>query len=92
VERTLEYINESRGGYIIYKDDQGELKLYFEYGGGKCVVIINVPGEEEWKSKTNRSLTDRNSVLTYIAERSIKDKAPDCYFKLHADYIEIVEK
>ena len=92
MEQKLEYINEGRGGYIIYKDEQGVIKLFYEYGGGNCVTIIYVPSINEWTTKTKRSLTQRQAVLTFIAEQSIKDQAPNCYYVLSDTCIEIFRK
>jgi formylmethanofuran dehydrogenase subunit D len=51
MEQKLEYLNEGRGGYVVYKDGQGDIKLFFEYGGGNCVAIIYVPTIAEWSNK-----------------------------------------
>ena len=88
----LEYINEGPGGYVVYKDEQGDIKLFFAYGGGNCVAIIYVPTIEEWPRKTNRSIEERQTILEFVAEQSIKDQAPDCYYKLSDTCIEILEK
>lgn len=92
MEQKLEYINEGRGGYVIYKDELGDIKLFFEYGGGNCVTIIYVPSIKEWTSKTKRPLTKRQAVLTFIAEQSIKDQAPSCYYVLSDICLEIFTK
>jgi len=92
MEQKLKYINEGRGGYVIYKDEVGELKFFFEYGGGNCVVIIYVPSANEWTNKTNRPLTQRQNVLTFVAERSISDQAHNCFYVLSNMCIEIFRK
>ena len=92
MEQKLEYINEGRGGYVIYKDEVGELKFFFEYGGGNCVVIIYVPSINDWANKTKRPLTQRQTVLTFVAERSIKDQAHNCSYSLSNICIEIFRK
>jgi hypothetical protein len=92
MEKKLEYLNEGPGGYVVYKDDLGDIKLFFEYGGANCVVIIYVPSINEWESKTNRSLSQRQEVLAFVAEQSIKDQAPNCYYILSDICIEIFRK
>lgn len=72
MSQKLEYINKGRGGTIVYKDDQEDLKFEFEYGGGNCVVIIYIPTIFEWKTQTSRNEIDRNSILVFIAEQAIK--------------------
>ena len=92
MKQKLEYRNEGRRGHVIYKDELGEIKLFFEFGGGNCVTIIYVPSINEWTSKTKRPLTQRKSVLNFVAEQSIKDQAPNCYFVLSDICIEIFRK
>lgn len=92
MEQKLEYINEGRGGYIVYKDKISEIKLFFEYGGGNCVAIIYVPTTSEWTNKTKLPITERNSILTFVAEQAIKDQAPKGYYELSDTYIEIFTK
>ena len=89
MEKKLEYIHEGRGGYVVYKDGQDDIKLFFEYGGGNCVAIIYVPTIDEWTIKTNRPLVDRNAILTFVAEQTIKDKAAKSYYELSDTCIEI---
>lgn len=92
MEQKLEYINQGRGGYVVYKDGQGDIKLFFEYGGGNCVAIIYVPTINEWTKKTNRPVTERQAILTFVAGQSIKDQAPNSYYELSDTCIEIFTK
>ena len=89
--QKLEYINQGRIGYVVYKDEQGDIRLPFEFaGGGNCIVIIFVPTVSEWIDKTNRPVVNRQAILQFVAEQSIKDKAPNCYYELYDSCIEII--
>jgi len=92
MERKLHYINEGPGGYVVYTNGEVEIKLFFQYGGGNCVALIFAPTIEKWVKKTNTALSDRNEILTFIANQCIKDQAPNCTFELFDDRIEILEK
>ena len=92
MDRKLEYINKDRGGYVVYKDGEGELKLFFEYGAGNCVAFIYVPKVEEWPYKTSRTIAERNAILVFVAEQAIKDQAQGCYYVLSDAYIQIFTK
>jgi hypothetical protein len=89
MQQKLEYINEGRGGYVVYKDNENELKLFFEYGGGNCVAIIYVPTIKEWVNRTRINIEERERVLRFIAEQSIKDQAPNCNYEAYDDCIKI---
>jgi len=89
MERKQEFTNQGRSGYILYKDAHCSLKLYYEFGGGNCVVIIHIPTIEEWVSVTSCHSSDRILVLSFIAEQAIKDQAPNCFYILSDRFIEI---
>lgn len=88
----LEYINQGRSGYVVYQDGQGEIKLYFEFGGENCVAIISVPTTEEWTIKTKRPTTVRQTILTFVAEQAIKDQSPNSYYNITETGVEIFSK
>lgn len=90
--RKLDYISDGRSGYLVYTDEEGTIQLYYELGGGDCVVIIHIPAVEEWTSITNRPLSERNSILSFIAEQAIRDQAPDCFYNFTGNFIEILKK
>lgn len=90
MNRKLEYIYDGRSGHVVYTDEQGTIQLYYEFGGGDCVAIINIPTEEEWTSTTHRPLSERNAILTFIAEQAIRDQAPNCYYKFTDNFIELL--
>ena len=92
MEQKVEYTNKGRGGYVVYKDAQNDIKLFFEYRGGNCIAIIYVPTIEQWTAKTNRSTVKRNSILTFVAEQAIKDQVLNGYYELSDDCIEIFKK
>lgn len=92
MEQKIEYINQGRGGYIVYKDNLSEFKLFFEFGGADCIAIIYIPSIVDWSIKTNKPLSDRLQVLTFIAEQAIKDQAPNSYYRLSESCIEIFKK
>jgi hypothetical protein len=92
MEQKLAYINQERRGFVVYKDGQSDVKLFFEYGGGNFVAIIYVPTVDEWINKTNRPTADRQAILTFVAEPSIKDQAPKSYYELSDTCIEIFTK
>jgi len=92
MEQKLEYINKGRGGYVVYKDEQTEIKMEFEYGGGNCVAIIYIPTIALWGNKTKKPVSDRQQILTFIVEQSIKDQAPNSRYVISEDCIEIFKK
>jgi hypothetical protein len=93
MEQSLKFRNEGRGGFLIYHDNLSRLDLRFdfEYGGGNCVAIIYIPKRDQWESRTNRSLEHRDTIIKFVAEEAIKEKAPNCIYKVFDDWFEILK-
>lgn len=90
--QKLEYINQGRSGYILYKDTDTEFRLFFEMCGGDCIVAVCIPTIDEWISKTNKPLSERINILTFIAKQLIKDQAPNCTYILSDRFIEVMKQ
>ena len=90
--QTLEYHNQGRGGTVIYKDEQGDIRFSFEFGGGDCVAIIFVPTPEQWSRATNRPSSERESILTFVAERAVRDQTSGGDYSISDSWIEIFKR
>lgn len=89
LHQKLSYISLGRGGYVIYHDDQGEIKFDYEFGGGDCVAIIFVPEPYHWHNLTGRNEGERLQILTFVAEQAIRDQAPGCRYEISDKFIEL---
>ena len=83
---------EGREGYVVYKDDKGLLKFYFEFGGGDCVAIVNIPREEEWAGIEGRTPAEREPVLKWIAEELLQTQMKKGSYKIKAGCIEFYSR
>lgn len=86
---TLHYADEGRSGRVIYSDHLGDIAFYYEFGGGDCVAIISVPGEAEWTKTTKRPLTERETILRFVAENATRDQTAHGRWQLLENWIEI---
>jgi len=68
------YQTQGRGGTIYFENDSARFDLWWEFAGGDALVIVEIPTEELWKSRTNLPLADRDNVLTFIAEQIVNDQ------------------
>ncbi|ULQ55495.1 hypothetical protein KJS94_12660 [Flavihumibacter rivuli] len=89
MNRQLHYHNMGRGGYVIYRDDKGEIKLDFEFGGGDCVAIIFLPTADQWLTAYNRSAEEKEGILTFIAQCAIRDQVPNGRAVISDAFIEL---
>ena len=86
----IQYTSEGPCGYVIYKDEDGEIRLFYEFGGGDCVTIIYLPGVLEWTKKTGRPAEERNKLIDHILALVIRDKAPGCQIRKKDSVAEII--
>jgi hypothetical protein len=74
------YESEGRTGYVIFYRNDLTARFYYEFGGGDTVAIISIPAPDRWEAETKMPLADREPVLTFIANRVIRDQAPGCKY------------
>lgn len=90
--KKLSYISDGRGGTVLYKDDVGEIKFDYEFGGGNCVAIIFVPTLAVWVQHTNRLPEERDGIIEYVAQTALRDQVSNGYYKISGNYIELFKK
>lgn len=82
------YANEGRTGYVIFYRNDLTVRFFFEFGGGDTVAIITIPTPDRWEAETKIPLSDRQTVLEFIAKRVIRDQASGCrYFIGESDIL-----
>ena len=62
---ALEYINEGRGGSVIFKNDKTRFSMWWEFGGGDAVAFVNIPVEDEWENYTRLPLSERKIHIKF---------------------------
>lgn len=89
MRRKLLYTNQGRSGYVVYQDDKPDIHFYFEFGGGDCVAIINIPTDEEWMQITGRKHEEREEIIHFIAEQATREQTFQGHYLIKNDCIEI---
>lgn len=85
----LTYINQGRGGRVVYSDPISSIPFDFEFGGGDCVAIIFVPSIAGWVTETQRPLSDRDEILLFVARQSLQDQVSNGSYKIMDNCIEL---
>lgn len=86
---NVTYENSGRTGYVHFNWDGILLRFYFEFSGGNSLATIDVPSAEDWESETGIAGEHRRMILEFIANRVIRDQAPDHHFEITATYIHV---
>ena len=89
MSKSLQYINQGRGGTLVYTDDRGKIQFDWEFGGGHCVAIIFVPETTNWERATGRQVEERMEVLTFVAQQAIRDQSPKSTYTISEKFIEL---
>jgi len=71
----VRYTSEGRSGNLYFESDETTFNLWWEFGGGEALAIINIPTEQTWEALTKLPLDKRDAVLDYIAAQVIEDQA-----------------
>ena len=70
----LRYVDMGRGGTSYYESPDAQFDMWWEFGGGNALVIVDIPTKEQWEARTKLPLDQRTKVLTFIGEQIVLDK------------------
>jgi hypothetical protein len=75
----LVYKSSGRAGTIIFQNDLSSFEVWWEFAGGKALVIIDIPSIEQWVGHTGLPLDQRDEILQFIAEQVIEDQTSSAH-------------
>jgi hypothetical protein len=70
----LRYDNKGRGGTIWFENDETRFSMWWEFGGGNALAMINIPTVKNWESYTGLPLDRRDDILQFIGEQVVADQ------------------
>ena len=70
----LRYVDMGRGGTIYFENQEITFDMWWEMAGGDALVILDIPTEEQWETRTKLPLERRTQTLTFIAEQIVDDQ------------------
>lgn len=69
---------DGRSGYVTYREAGGELRFYWEFGGGDAVTLISVGTAAEWEKRHPWAAPRRDEILQRVMAEVIRQRAPTC--------------
>ena len=75
-------IQNGRIGMVDLEIEGEKFSWEWEFGVGKYVAMISVPGKKEWDEIFVKSRIKRKECLSEIAKEIINLKCRGCYFKV----------
>jgi hypothetical protein len=78
VGASVTVVENGREGRVIYNEGLRSIAGYWEFGGGDVVAIVSMGNEREWGAQHAWALEQRGSILRFVADELIRQKAPRC--------------
>jgi len=78
VSRSVTITEDGRSGRVRYSDGARAIDGYFEFGGGDVVAIVSMGSPGDWQGAHAWALHDRRTILQFVADEAIRQRAPSC--------------
>ena len=86
----LTYTEKGRYGYIFYIENETQIPLYYEFGGGDCQLCIGIPDETDWENETHTPLSRRDEILNFVGKTVLREKyTTDRRYEIDDNWINI---
>jgi len=87
--RKVRYEGGGRSNTVIYVDGDKTLKFYSEMGINNCLFYLYIPTSKTWENETGYSLRERDDILQFIAENTLRDQTTSsgAYFEIEDNWI-----
>ncbi|MBL8900594.1 MAG: hypothetical protein JNM84_23385 [Planctomycetes bacterium] len=71
-----------RDGTVRYRDAEGTLDFYWEFGGGEVISLVSVGTAEEWRARYPWAFARRAEILSRVGAEVVRQRAPTCRVEL----------
>jgi hypothetical protein len=87
--RKVKYEGAGRSNTVIFIDGDKTLRFYSEMGIGNCLFCIGIPTRENWENETGYCLEERDEILQFVAENTLRDQTTSsgAYFEIEDKWI-----
>lgn len=86
----LRYKDSGRSGTIVFENDVTTFEMWWEFGAGNAMVLVDIPSKRAWENRTKLPLEERDATLRFIAEQVVEDQAPLHAFEIGDSAITIL--
>jgi hypothetical protein len=85
LEPKVTITRDGREGRVRYRDRDGEIEGYFEFGGNDVVAILSMGAREDWARHHPWAMARRAEILRRVADAALKDAGPSCKADIEDD-------
>ena len=61
-----------RSGQVLYTGPEGSFSMYWEFGGGDVIAVIDIPDPKQWEAQTQIPLEKRMDILHFIGRKTVE--------------------
>jgi hypothetical protein len=83
--RSVTIIENGRDGAVRYTENGRTINGYWEFGGGDVITIVSMGSREEWAKSHGWASASRASILRFVADETIRQRAPTCVADIDAE-------
>ncbi|HMQ62010.1 MAG TPA: hypothetical protein PKE06_15155 [Flavilitoribacter sp.] len=69
---TVAFSTSGRSGQVVYTGPEGSFAMYWEFGGGDVIAIIDIPNAATWEAQTRIPLEKRMDILHFIGRKTVE--------------------
>lgn len=86
-DRKVRFSSSGRSGHVLYESPEGQLRMYYEFGGGDVVAIIDVPSEAKWAAATAIPPEKRLEVLHFVGKSVVQQQTRNGSYEIQDNCI-----
>ncbi len=68
------YLTEGRSGKVVFSMGLRSFDMYFEFGGGDTLAVLDVPAAKDWEKATGFPVSLRPAILEFIGKSVAHDQ------------------
>ncbi len=80
--------SQGRSGDIVITLPDGEVRFWWEFGGGDCIAMVRVPDPQQWKTQDPLKNYPRAAFLEAMAAEVSALQCPGATHTISEDFIE----
>jgi hypothetical protein len=86
--RMVRIEQDGRGGAIVVTLPAGEMRWWWEFGGGDCLAFVHVPDGEQWESDPRLRAYPRAAFLAELGAHIAARQCPGARIVVGERFIE----
>ncbi|WP_216918192.1 hypothetical protein [Synechococcus sp. CCAP 1479/10] len=79
--------SQGRSGDVVITLPDGDVRFWWEFGGGDCIAIVQVPDAQQWAKKATLHPYPRHEFLEALAAEVSAQQCPGATYSISETFI-----